>query len=272
MADVKKKGFIVYSDLLDHIEPLSMEQRGLLLTAILCSQEGIELPDMDSASKVAFSFVKASIDRTSEKYNRIVEKRREAGKLGGRPPKANESKEKQTKANESKENQTESKPKAKKPDNGERISDNGERKTDIGNRISDNGERISEINREGYQPVADMYNDTCVSFPRLTTLSDARKKAIKARLKVYTLDDFQRLFEKAEASSFLKGANNRNWIANFDWMIKDGNMAKVLDGNYDDRAPISPAAGSPINQTARELDEFYNMVTDWVESKEEQNG
>ena len=52
-------------------------------------------------------------------------------------------------------------------------------------------------------------------------------------MNTYSLDDFKTVFEKAEASSFLKGSNNRNWIANFDWLIKDENMAKVLDGNYD---------------------------------------
>ncbi|RGB63579.1 MULTISPECIES: hypothetical protein [unclassified Amedibacterium] len=36
----------------------------------------------------------------------------------------------------------------------------------------------------------------------------------------------------AEQSDFLKGANNRNWSANFDWIMKDTNMAKILDGNY----------------------------------------
>ena len=93
----------------------------------------------------------------------------------------------------------------------------------------------TENKRVNYQLIADMYNDTCVSFPRLTKLSDSRKKAIKARLKTYTIDDFKRLFEKAEASSFLKGKNDRNWSANFDWMVKDSNMAKVLEGNYDDK-------------------------------------
>ena len=73
-------------------------------------------------------------------------------------------------------------------------------------------------------------------------MSDARKKAISARLKTgYTLDDFQTLFEKAEASDFLKGANKRNWSATFDWLICDSNMAKVLDGNYD-------AKGSGANE------------------------
>lgn len=86
-----------------------------------------------------------------------------------------------------------------------------------------------------YQQIADMYNNTCVSFPRLTKLSEKRKKAIKARLKMYTIEDFQKLFEMAESSSFLKGQNSRNWSANFDWLTTDTNMAKVLDGNYVDK-------------------------------------
>ena len=78
-----------------------------------------------------------------------------------------------------------------------------------------------------------MYNDTCVSFPKVHSISDARKKAIKARLNTYSVYDFKTLFKKAESSDFLKGKNARNWSANFDWLIKDANMAKVLDGNYD---------------------------------------
>lgn len=87
-----------------------------------------------------------------------------------------------------------------------------------------------------YQQIADMYNDTCVSFPRLTKLSDKRKKAIKARSKTYTLEDFKKAFEMAESSDFLKGKNNKNWLATFDWMIADENMAKILDGNYSNRS------------------------------------
>lgn len=85
-----------------------------------------------------------------------------------------------------------------------------------------------------YATIRELYNSVCGSYPRLVKMSDARKKAIHARLKTgYTLDDFQKLFEKAEASDFLKGANKRNWSATFDWLIADTNMAKVLDGNYD---------------------------------------
>lgn len=95
--------------------------------------------------------------------------------------------------------------------------------------------KTSKIN---FQEIADLYNSICVSYPRLNKLSEARKKAINARLKTYTIEDFQTLFKKAEASSFLKGANNRNWSATFDWLIKDTNFAKVLDGNYDEHTTV----------------------------------
>ncbi|PWJ49324.1 phage replisome organizer N-terminal domain-containing protein [Faecalicatena contorta] len=100
-------------------------------------------------------------------------------------------------------------------------------------RDKEEGEREEEERvKIDYQQIADMYNATCVSFPRLTKLSEARKKSIKARLNQYTVDDFSKLFEMAESSSFLKGKNDRNWSATFDWLMKDSNMAKVLDGNY----------------------------------------
>jgi hypothetical protein len=49
------------------------------------------------------------------------------------------------------------------------------------------------------------------------------------------LDDFKTVFENAEASAFLKGSNDRNWSANFDWLIADKNFVKVLEGNYVDK-------------------------------------
>ena len=115
------------------------------------------------------------------------------------------------------------------------------------------------------EQVVDLYRSICVSYPKVISLSEARKRAIRARLKMYSMDDFRMLFEKAEASSFLKGANNRNWSANFDWMIKDANMAKVIDGNYDDGPWNKHTVKQPSgNNTAKQLDDFYNMATEWA--------
>ncbi len=112
--------------------------------------------------------------------------------------------------------------------------------------------------------VVDLFNSLCPSYPSIRSLSEARKKAIKARLITYNIDDFRDLFYKAEASDFLKGKNDRNWSANFDWLIKDASMAKVLDGNYDNRV----GSHKSKNNKAQELDDFYNMAADWAEGGE----
>ena len=97
-------------------------------------------------------------------------------------------------------------------------------------------EKDKDIDKEKItcQQIVDLYHSICKSFPSVRSLSDARKKAIKARLKSYSLDDFKTVFENAENSSFLKGVDG-GWKASFDWLIKEANMLKVLEGNYADK-------------------------------------
>ncbi len=115
-----------------------------------------------------------------------------------------------------------------------------------------------------YQSIADLFNSLCPSYPKVTKLSDARKKAIKARFSSgYTYEDFRRLFSIAEQSDFLKGKNNRKWKANFDWLIKDANMAKVLDGNYAN----SDVKEKPKQNTSYDLDKFREKARGKIEYK-----
>ena len=117
--------------------------------------------------------------------------------------------------------------------------------------------------RINYQKIVDIYNNTCVSFPRVSILSDSRKKAIKKMLDKYTIEDFELMLKKAEASRFLKGAGDSNWSANFDWMIKDSNMVKILDGNYDERPKQ--------NKVAEQLEQSYEMMSRWAEENNDDN-
>ena len=94
---------------------------------------------------------------------------------------------------------------------------------------------IQQISTEQVQAVVRLFNETCTSFSKVTAVSADRKKHISARLKQYGVEKIKLVFQKAEASSFLKGDNNRKWKANFDWLLNETNFAKVLDGNYDDK-------------------------------------
>ncbi len=92
-----KDTFIMYAEYLRHVKKLSMEQRGALFTAILCYTAGESVPELDPVTDMIFGVIQERIDRDTAIYLEKVEKRREAGKLGGRP-KANASDENQTKA------------------------------------------------------------------------------------------------------------------------------------------------------------------------------
>lgn len=82
------------------------------------------------------------------------------------------------------------------------------------------------------QNILDLFNKICCSFGGAKNITKSRAETISDSLKTYSVDDFKKVFEKAEQSAFLKGNNSRNWSASFDWLIKEDNMAKVLNGKY----------------------------------------
>lgn len=147
------------------------------------------------------------------------------------------------------------------------MSPNNYRDTYIDNYIDTKSENAAEENDEyknSYEEIRQLYNSLCHSFPKCTKLSDRRKKAIRARMASgYTVEDFETLFRKAEASAFLKGNNGRNWMADFDWLINGNNAAKVIDGNYDDRQPTAGTGkaigpnGITIDPTKNDLDGYF---------------
>ena len=63
---------------------LSQNQKGDLLDAIFCYNEGIEI-ELDPIVKMAFSFIKADLDRNKLKYENIIERNKINGASGGRP-------------------------------------------------------------------------------------------------------------------------------------------------------------------------------------------
>ena len=87
------------------------------------------------------------------------------------------------------------------------------------------------------QQIADLFATLCPSFPPIKIISESIKQSIDTALSFYTIEEITTLFKKAEASAFLKGENNRNWVASFDWLINTENIAKVLNGNFDSKKP-----------------------------------
>lgn len=108
-----------------------------------------------------------------------------------------------------------------------------------------------------YQGIVDLYNETCVSLPSVRSLTDKRKRALKARLKNYSIEDLKKVFQKAEKSSFLNGSTDKWSGATFDWLIKEDNIVKVLEGNYDDKPKQQQSSGSPMGLQKAYTEEDY---------------
>lgn len=229
-----KNSFVLYTDYKQHIDLLSTEEKAQLLDAIFDYAEGKKV-ELEGAAMMAFSFIKAQLDRDGEKYEKTCEARKEAGSKGGKAKVANAKLAKQNKQS---------------------LANQADNDTDNDNDNDTDTDNDKNIN---YQLIADMYNDTCVSFPKLTKLSESRKKAIRARLKKYSVDDIKRAFRLAEESDFLKGGNTRNWSANFDWLMNDTNLAKVLDGNYRNKSPSGKIEIDPKFREAMRSSEVVNF-------------
>jgi hypothetical protein len=83
--------------------------------------------------------------------------------------------------------------------------------------------------------IVDLFNSKCISFSKVTKLTDSRKTKIKARWsEMGSIETVTTLFEKMESTAFLKGENKENWKATFDWVFEnDKNWVKIIEGNYD---------------------------------------
>ena len=90
---MKKETFLFYADWLNVIRDLPSEVQLEVYQAIAEYAIYDNLIELKPLAKVAFGFIKQTIDRDTQKYISISEKRSEAGKRGGRPLKNNQLKE-----------------------------------------------------------------------------------------------------------------------------------------------------------------------------------
>ena len=204
-----KDSFILYDEYSAHIELLSMAQRGVLLTAIFAYRNGEEPPEMDNAVAMAFSFIKSQLSRDNERYDEIVKKRSEAGKMGGRPRKQTKAK----KANGFLEKQT----KAKKADNDnehDNVHDIKEKSTYVLKKknTETDGRTDEEIKREKAQ--AEFF----ALYPKIGI--DNYSAADYAEI------DFELLARRFEESAFLRTRQSFSWICS--------NYRKIAAGEYKD--------------------------------------
>ena len=84
MPENNKKSFIMYSNYRKFFSMLSDTEIAELMRAIFCFMENEEVPKLDSKTEICFAVITDQIERDREKYDKVCERRANAGRLGGK--------------------------------------------------------------------------------------------------------------------------------------------------------------------------------------------
>ena len=100
-----------------------------------------------------------------------------------------------------------------------------------------------------YQEITDKYNEICGGvLPKVMRVTNKRMRAIKTCMtQGFTTADIYSAFRKAVATPFLRGSNERNWRANFDFIMKPDNLQKIIEGVYGSAAESSQEHSYNLN-------------------------
>ena len=294
----EKKSWLFYKTWNNMFLKLPKAEAGELLQAMCALEEGVEFTIENPILEAVFSTIKEQMLANTERFYKEKERRQNASKKGvearaekkkqsdnesltNNQPIANQSltngqpivnqsltnrlphvtyKDKDEVEDEDKDEVEEKDKKTKTVSHSSLRSECSVPETGFGDSENGQPDKKIPVEREqtDYKAVVDSYNSLCKSFPKVTKLSERRRKAIRARLKEYSFAELEKAFALAEESEFLKGANNRNWMASFDWIISDSNLPKVLEGKYANRA--SPNGNSGKSQSMWGDDDFVAKV------------
>ncbi|WP_238917218.1 hypothetical protein [Clostridium sp. YIM B02555] len=98
--------------------------------------------------------------------------------------------------------------------------------------ISCGAEKSVPTDKVPYQTIIDLFNSTCKSLPKVKARNKTRDNHIKTMYKSLGIEKVKELFTLAENSDYLSGRNMKWLNCSFDWIVKESNYIKVLEGNY----------------------------------------
>jgi hypothetical protein len=67
-------------------------------------------------------------------------------------------------------------------------------------------------------------------------MNDTRKNLFRSRFKPYfkeSYEEWENFLSRISKISFLWGSNDRQWKADFNWVLNENNLLKILEGKYE---------------------------------------
>lgn len=257
--------FILYTSQYKSIQSLSKADKGELLEALYAyaSTDGDCSPSFTHPqTEMAYNFISSRIEENHDKYQKICEKRRVAGRKGGRPRKHQENgcstaNEKAKKGNGFSENQkkltdtdTESRSISINPDTSsdtlKKVEDESstlekkekkEKKKDFFN-FQNNEVKKAESWEKWYRGVLALFNEAVSVYDSairpVRVLSPGRREALRALWSKYgyRAEDFKKAFHNMAVSKYCNGrTTDRRRPVDFDWLIRENNFTRAYEGS-----------------------------------------
>lgn len=118
------------------------------------------------------------------------------------------------------------------------------------------------VTRTQPEALMNLWNDTVRRLPKAQKFTpDRRRHAVSRLLEEPALPIWRNAIVRLDASDFATGQGG-GWRADFDFLIRPGTLTKVLEGKYDNRAPLMGAGKTSGNAAALKAFIAMNRGTD----------
>lgn len=95
----------------------------------------------------------------------------------------------------------------------------------------------SDEGEESLKPehVVAAWNETATRFglPTVRKLTEQRRRALNARIRQHSIDEWTEAIAAIERNPWLHGQNDRGWRADFDFLLQPKSFTKLIEGGYD---------------------------------------
>ena len=239
--------------MIEQFDLLSDSQAGVLIKTILVYASGDEPEIADPFIAFAFAGIKATLDRDKQSWLETLDARSRAGKASAeaRKNKKEQSSTKSTHVECVEHDSTKSTDSDSDSDSdivSESVNETdneiskalvvlAEPKTtasvDIALSASEKPDAKHGICP--YPQIVGLYNEILGDeLPKCKIATDARKAAIRRTWAFFDheAEAFNGYYRQVKESDFLCGRGKNNFQATFDWLLKQTNLIKVLEGNY----------------------------------------
>ena len=225
-----RDSFVFYKSWKDAMGELPNDIRLEVYESIIRYACGETVEGLKPLARVAFSFIKQDIDRMRDNEIAFSEKQSKNGAKGG-AKKGNQNAKKQPKTTQNNPN---------KLNDNDNVNVNTVEPSEEGS-MSDCEQSDPAIPQNGSQHVSIDFKKLICWFNETTSgvfgtikypIGEKRKKMLRARISEHGKQSFVEMVNKAVYSDFLRGQNERDWTATFDWLIRPANYEKVLSDNF----------------------------------------